>query len=148
MNESAEGYSRPQRYRLAKKGLRYKVYVAIEIIFAIVSVSAIFAASLTENGILLWTLSVIALMLSMLHHFSQLLERPHIFVTCLFWSLVFYFIYDIWIASAFDLPQAGPLLLLIAGFCYLIRGENLVNLDAAASIADMRSSSEKDQFNN
>lgn len=139
MNSTLGNYSRLERYRFAGKTLKYRVYVFLEVLFALVSIAAILAAILTENNALLWSLSISAVLLSALHHFSQLLQRPWIFLTCLVWSLIFYFLYDVWLAAVLELPKAGPLFLLIAGLCYLIRGEHLVNSDATASIAGMDS---------
>lgn len=142
MHKTLKIYSRSERYRFAGRTLKYKVYVTLEVLFAIASFAAVFTAALADNDVLLWTLSVTALALSLLHHLSQILMRPHILLTCFFWSLVFYLVYDVWLSSEFALPQAGPLLLIFIGLCYLIRGEGLVNTDAFSSISSINSSNQ------
>lgn len=134
MDKLLEYYSRHQRYRLARKTLRFRVYIAFEIMFCAATLAAIIFFATGISDIAIWAASLAALFFSWLHHVKQFFYRPHIFLTCLTWALIFYFVYDLWLASVFGLPQLGPLLLILSGACYLKRGENLVNQDAAAEI--------------
>lgn len=139
MDDVLINYQRWERYRLAGKTFKYRVYVAFEILFVFLSVAAILAAIVGVNKPTIWVLSSTALFFSWLHHAKYFFYYPQIFLTCLTWALIFYLIYDLWLSSVFGLPKAGPLLLLLSGVCYLIRGENLVNGDAASELIKSRS---------
>ena len=132
-------YQRWERYRLAGKTLKYRVYVALEVLFVFISVAAISVAIVEGNNPTIWVLSLTGLVLSWLHHTTYFLYWPWIFLTCLTWALILYLLYDLWLSSVFGLPKAGPLLLLLSGVCYLVRGESLVNDQAAKEIAKQRS---------
>lgn len=139
MKDMLVNYQRWQRYRLAGKTLKYRVYVALESLFVFISVAAISVAIVNGNKPIIWLLSLIALALSWLHHAKYFFYWPWIFLTCLAWALIFYLLYDLWLSSVFGLPKAGPLLLLLSGGCYLIRGENVVNDEAVKEISKPRS---------
>lgn len=89
MKDMLVNYQRWQRYRLAGKTLKYRVYVALESLFVFISVAAISVAIVNGNKPIIWLLSLIALALSWLHHAKYFFYWPWIFLTCLAWALIF-----------------------------------------------------------
>lgn len=125
--------TRQQRYRLAGKTLRFKVYLSIEAVVAALFLVVVALAVTDIGGAFAMVIGALVALLAVGHFFRVAAEKPWLPMAAAFEAAVVWAVYAFWLSSHISIPHFGVLTVFLFVVRFWQRGEREVNLSALSA---------------
>lgn len=133
LTEFLASTTRKQRYRLAGKTLRFKVYLFLEAIVASLFLVVAALAIADVGGTVAAAAGVFVALFALGHFLRVAAEKPWLVMAAAFEAAVVWAVYSFWLSNYFNIPHFGVLAVFVFAFRFWQRGEREVDLKALSA---------------